>query len=312
MSNQTPTAESSGNMKSSLENPYNALLEACNDDPHRIQQRYETHRRDRNQQQQLQMLSPAFQGFNIDPVLKKLVTKEPDFEDPRNCLVFWGRPPQRIRETIDAIQKTLRRVSSSIWLMPLEHLHITTLEMAHSRTADEISDMVDVMGSKIAEICNFLPDHRSRLVKPLVSFDASAIALSFLPAAGEDMRIDEGSSDAYTYHHLRRDLYDMCQRTGVPVASRYVVPSAHLTIARFVDQDIYKHSKMKELINALTSVNEDLQSRHWDQQARGGKHASSLQWVVGEEKGLVCRKMRVWYGDGESHYEGRGFESPSI
>ena len=37
-----------------------------------------------------------------------------------------------------------------------------------------------------------------------------------------------------TYHHLRSALHSRITRSGVPIASRYVVPSAHITLARYV------------------------------------------------------------------------------
>jgi len=121
--------------------------------------------------------------------------------------------------------------------MPLECLHMTVLEVTHSQTEAEISKLVDMMESKIPEITDHTENHRARLVKPMLSYDAAAIALSFLPAAGEDIygRRDL-EAESYTYHHLRRDIYALSNITGVEIASRYVVPSSHLTIARFVTQ----------------------------------------------------------------------------
>ncbi len=68
------------------------------------------------------------------------------------------------------------------------------------------------------------------------------IAVSFLPAAGETVvspppvapEPDHQAylSDEYTYHHLRRDIFDIAREAGVDVGSRYVVPSAHITLGR--------------------------------------------------------------------------------
>lgn len=113
--------------------------------------------------------------------------------------------------------------TTDLWLMPLPNLHMTALEITHSLTAPEIHSLVETMQPIIPTMCNYLLDHHAPLVKPILSYDSSALALSFLP--------DECSS--YTYHHLRRDLYDLA--TGgytdpkVKIESRYVVPSAHIT-----------------------------------------------------------------------------------
>ena len=113
------------------------------------------------------------------------------------------------------------------------NLHMTALEITHSLTQQEIDSLVEQMIPGVPEITGHTYSHRARLVKPVVSFDAQALALSFLPAAGEPGTTAEGQ-DSYTYHHLRKDLFTKAQATGVKVASRYVVPSAHLTVGRFV------------------------------------------------------------------------------
>ena len=88
--------------------------------------------------------------------------------------------------------------------MPLECLHMTVLEIAHSRSKAEIEYMVEIMAEKIPEITDFTYSHRARLVKPIISYDAAAIALSFLPAAGEPSSGNrETTDDAYMLYHPR-------------------------------------------------------------------------------------------------------------
>ena len=186
------------------------------------------------------------------------------------------------------------------WMMPPDNLHTTTLEITHSLTEPEISARLEKLEPKLEEITDFTYEHRTRLVNPMVSFDASAIALSFVPA----------SDNAYTYHHLRRELYDLCKSTGVTVESRYVVPSAHLTIGRFVDytdlgdgsSDIVVPEKARAWIDKLEEINAWLKRDHWVSDSRTGSG-----WTVGEEKGLDCNKGRLWYGNGERVRLGRGF-----
>lgn len=203
-----------------------------------------------------------------------------------------------------------------LWLMPLDCLHMTALEITHSLTAPEIEDLVHTMNPKIPDITDFTFTHRARLVRPMLSYDSAAIALSFVPAAGEDLSEDPAdSSDSYTYHHLRRDLYHLCSNTGVAIASRYVVPSSHLTIARFVTQkDISKDGdenvpdplKTKKMIEKLEETNAWLQENFWP--ANGHEIGEGGQWIVGEERGLECRKGTLWYGGGEKVRLGKGFE----
>ena len=196
--------------------------------------------------------------------------------------------------------------------MPIECLHMTVLEITHSKTEAEIEHLVNSMDGKIPEIADFTYHHRARLVKPMLSYDAAAIALSFLPAAGEGLpEAKAADADTYTYHHLRRDLYGLCKSAGVEVDSRYVVPSSHLTIARFVTQkDISSkdsngvdRGKIEGLVGKLEEINAELRSRYWSEDSSSGEGS----WVVGEEKGLVNRRGTLWYGGGHSHYEGKGF-----
>ena len=194
--------------------------------------------------------------------------------------------------------------------MPLECLHMTVLEVAHSRNEAEIEDMTIAMEQKIPEITNFTCSHRTRLVKPMISYDAAAIALSLLPAAGELVaKSYDTKNDEYTYHHLRRDVYALSKGTGIEVASRYVVPSSHLTIARFVTHTDFANdasegvdsNKVANLVKKIEEINRELELHYWPEAAG--------TWIVGEEKGLVCRKGTVWYGGGQTLHAGQGFSS---
>jgi len=199
--------------------------------------------------------------------------------------------------------------STDLWFMPPDNLHMTALEVTHSKAMPEIEDLVQLMGERpIEAITDYTYTHRARLFEPLLSFDTAAIALSFLPAAGEALKNGrESKADEYTYHHLRRDLYDSCQNTGIDVGSRYVVPSAHLTIARFVTQDVYKEGKVAELVEGFDKINEDLRSKYWPEDKGGDQdNKDVVQWVVGEEKGLECRMGRLWYGGGQRVRLGEG------
>ena len=199
-----------------------------------------------------------------------------------------------------------------LWLMPLECLHMTALEITHSKTEAEIDHLVKTMDSKVPEIADFTYHHRARLVKPMLSYDAAAIALSFLPASGEGLpNAKAADADTYTYHHLRRDMYGLCKSAGVEVASRYVVPSSHLTIARFVTQnDISSkdgssidRGKVQGIVGRLEEINVELRSKYWSEDSL----TSEGSWIVGEEKGLDYRRGTLWYGGGHSHYVGKGF-----
>ncbi|KAI4240201.1 MAG: hypothetical protein LQ352_007693 [Teloschistes flavicans] len=307
----------SGISGTSSENPYNTLIEACNDDPSSIQTRYGRHRETRNAAQKTKFLASDFSGMSIDPILYKLVNPQthPGFADSRNCLVFWARPPAPLKRLIADLQRKLTAMAPNLWLMPIERLHMTALEITFSLTAPEIDDIVAQMVSKIPQITDYPYQHRARLIKPMLSYDTAAIALSFEPAAGESPPKDRSpTADIYTYHHLRRDLYGLSKETGVDVASRYVVPSSHLTIARFVTQtDVAKAeddhtpdpAKVQRLIAYIEEINADLREQYWPHNGQDIKDGG--QWIVGEGKGLDCRKGTLWYGGGETVRLGKGF-----
>lgn len=188
--------------------------------------------------------------------------------------------------------------------MPQEKLHLTALEVTHSLTDGEIKALVKQMESKIPEITDWTNTHRARLIKPMLSFDGAALALSFLPAAGEALsRGRSEADDTFTYHHLRRDLYTLSEETDVKIESRYVVPSSHITVGRFLTQDDHV-GKMNKWIEAIEEINAWLEHEYWPKEdiiAEGG------EWIVGQEKGLDCREGTVWYGGGQTVRLGKGF-----
>jgi hypothetical protein len=197
---------------------------------------------------------------------------------------------------------------TALWLMPTENLHTTVLEVAHSLNEAQIEDLVQTLKSSTAitrgQIAEHPITHQSRLLKPMVSFDSSAMALSFAPAAAEPLTERSGGhDDHYTYHHLRRDIFDMVRKTGIPVASRYIVPSAHITIARFITREGFQvagqldHSCVQLLVDRIDDINKKLERMYWPQP--DGTVPEKGEWVVGQDQGLVIRRGRLWYGGGE-------------
>lgn len=242
---------------------------------------------------------------------------------------------------------------------------MTTLEVAHSLTPPEIASLVGPLRASLAEITGYPSAHRARLVRPMVSYDLSALALSFLPAAGEhggptsppparpapgesggfdygegegwaavedenDERRTAGGSgaagtasrgDAYSYHHLRRDVFDLISTTGVPVASRYVVPSAHITLARYLVQgDHGTAAERGAWVAHIDRVNAWLEREvwAWDGEGEGLKAQHDFdgtplvrpfvgEWIVGHERGLDARCGALWYGGGRTIMLGEGF-----
>ncbi|KAF5025247.1 hypothetical protein F66182_2713 [Fusarium sp. NRRL 66182] len=298
------------------ENPYNALIKTCNDNPAEIQTLYSVHRAKRNAQQAEKFLASDFQELIIDQTLLRLEdqTVEPGFLDKRNCLVFWARPPDHIIRLASKLQELLKQAAPSVWLMPSHRMHGTALEVAFSKTPEEIAGLASTLRPFIADIVNYTYSHRSRLVKPMVSYDLSAFALSFLPASGEpslsppltEPVATDGitQEDSYTYHHLRRDVFDKVQEAGVEVGSRYQVPSAHITLGRYLNHDDHDTpEKRASWVKTIDETNEWLEKEVWDNP--GSEFIG--EWLVGQERGLDARNGTLWYGGGKTIMMGEGF-----
>lgn len=202
--------------------------------------------------------------------------------------------------------------------MPTHRMHMTTLEVTHSRTPEEIAPLVSTMRPAIPKLVNYTFSHRSRLVKPMLSYDLAAIAVSFLPAAGEPVvspppvppvanpTVHNGHNinDFYTYHHLRRDAFDLAKLSGVEVGSRYVVPSAHITLGRYLGQEDHATPELrKQWIQTIDEINDWLQKEVWD--SSEGEFVG--EWIVGQERGLDARNGALWYGGGRTVMLGEGF-----
>lgn len=193
-------------------------------------------------------------------------------------------------------------------------MHLTVLEVAFSKTPDEIAALVSTLRPAIPSITSYTYSHRARLVKPMISYDLSAFAVSFLPASGEPKLSPdpvpptptEGitQGDGYTYHHLRRDVFDQVKAAGIEVGSRYQVPSAHITLGRYLTHaDHDTPEKRANWIKAIDGINEWLEQQVWDQ------HDAEFvgEWVVGQERGLDARNGTLWYGGGRTILLGEGF-----
>ena len=221
--------------------------------------------------------------------------------------------------------------------MPSYRMHMTTLEISHSQTPSKIASLLARFRPSIPEIVCYPYaglHHRPRLVKPLISHDLAAVALSFLPAAAADdnepvlsppgvpdtdaeyaamagggrespaVLKREKEHDFYTYHHLRRDLYALVEMSGVKASSRYVVPSAHITLARFLSQDDHNTQERRGAwVRKIDEINEWLQAELWSKT----HHDFVGEWCVGQEKGLDCRTGALWYGGGRTVMLGEGF-----
>lgn len=94
-------------------NPYEALIKLGHDQPAGIQSIYSIHRSKRNAQQREKFLASDYKELTIDPFLFRLENPkvEPGFRDPRNCLVFWARPPEHVIQLVSHLQMLLKQAA---------------------------------------------------------------------------------------------------------------------------------------------------------------------------------------------------------
>ena len=136
----------------------------------------------------------------------------------------------------------------------------------------------------------------------MLSYDSAAVALSFVPAAatttteGESADGEGEEEPNYTYHHLRRDIYNLCKSTGVQIASRYTVPSAHLTIARFLTQrDILPSSSSSSSSHSQEAHHNDDTIDELDETYKPAIDHEKLHRLVGKLEGLNLWLQREYW-----------------
>lgn len=172
---------------------------------------------------------------------------------------------------------------------PITNLHLSLLELGHSMTADANAALVTRLATSLSALLSYPRAHSARLYRPTLACDASSLVLKFLPA-----------DDAYSIHHLRRDLFERVRTSGVSIAPRYVVPSAHLSVARFVDNGDFEEegrtsvAKMQGWWALVEAINKNLAERF---DSRSGGRDEDGAWTVDNAQ---CRYGAQWYGGGQS------------
>jgi hypothetical protein len=141
--------------------------------------------------------------------------------DQRCGINFVCRPTTEIRKAITGIQKHLNNLEPEQYYYPELDIHLTLLEMCHSRMPQEVIEIANDLTSKLLSL--FQDVASFTLYSPALSLDRRGCALTFLP-----------SNDTL---QLSRDLLAIRLRdSGIPLAPRYKATSAHVSIMRYVLQ----------------------------------------------------------------------------
>jgi vesicle-fusing ATPase len=218
-----------------------------------------------------------------------------------------------------------------LWVSPSHLRHITVLEVAHTKTPLQIKEYMNGLRSYLEDLLKYPCSHMVRLHRPLLSYDGAGVALTFLPADSDPGFLKPSSqldkvaicSADCSYHHLRRDMFNLCAETGVIPESRYHNPSAHVTIARFITSvdfsaetsangdtesllAVHGPERMKKWIDTIEEINRWLMEEYWPDPSNDllpnpppSETDAAGQWIIGKDAILDCRTGNNWYGGGD-------------
>jgi len=156
-------------------------------------------------------------GGVIDEVLRSEL-KVPGTD--RRCGVNLAcRPPNDVATAVRFVQKILSQFEPDQYYYPPSDLHLTLVEICHSRSLEETSNLADSIRTKLRDVVASLP--APRLMSPMLGFDARACAVNFFPADG-------------TLRSVRQSIREQLVKLRVAIDSRYEPQSAHLTIMRYI------------------------------------------------------------------------------
>ena len=145
-------------------------------------------------------------------------------------------------------------------------------EVTNSLSRPELDDVLVKLIPHLPKLST-IPSELSPIVldAPQLNLELSGIALSFLPR----------DRNLLTF---RARLWDTIARAGVMPRLRYALPSAHVTIGRFVEKGRGLGLERSEWVKLLQEINKDLEQYHGE-------------WKI--EKVLV-REGALWYGGGKT------------
>lgn len=156
-------------------------------------------------------------GISIDNYLvQELNSPGTDMRCGVNLVCYPSDPV--VKHIID-IQNYLRSFEPDQYYYPSTDLHLTLVEICHSRTTSDAKRIAEGILPQI----NFVLENLSspKLDSPMLTFSARGVALNFLP------------SD-HTLQNIRCSIRERLRQIGFPIAARYEATSAHLSLMRYI------------------------------------------------------------------------------
>jgi 2'-5' RNA ligase len=155
------------------------------------------------------------------PVVDKILVQELDqpHTDMRCGVNIICRPTIEVVKYIVSIQEYLSRFEPDQYYYPPSDLHLTLVEICHSRPPEDASFIAGVVASEIRRIAAMtsLP----KVDSPMLAFDSHAVALNLLPT-------DDALQSA------RQFILEELSNLGISMDSRYETKSAHVTLMRYI------------------------------------------------------------------------------
>lgn len=172
------------------------------------------------------------------PCVDRMLVQELDspHTDMRCGVNIICRPSTDVVQYILSIQEYLRVSEPDQYYYPPSDLHLTLVEICHSRTPEDALRIAGVVGPEIRRLAAItsLP----KVDSPMLVFDSHAVALNFLPT-------DEALQNA------RQSIREGLVNIGISTDARHETKSAHVTLMRYITP---LRSSSEEWVSSLLNV----------------------------------------------------------
>ncbi|CUM65865.1 uncharacterized protein PRCAT00003515001 [Priceomyces carsonii] len=182
--------------------------------------------------------------INVDPILAGVT------EDNRYTCGIVARPSESLTEKVQLIQNIIKssvKANQALWFLPPELLHLTVLEIALLLPKSSIMKIVEEVLPHIETILRIANDGPV-LNEPLICFDSNAIAVSFTSVGKCSSR-------------YRQDVFESVSLYDIKAQPRYLSPTMHITIVRFVKE--LDEEDIKSLLQKVDELNSSIQNFEW-------------------------------------------------
>lgn len=129
------------------------------------------------------------------------------------------RPTGDVASYIKEIQRKLSKLEPTQYYYPSSDLHLTLLELCHSRKPEEATQIATQTERFLNEILTGIGS--ATVDNPILGFDERGCALNFIP-------VDDALQEA------RTTIRHCLETHGIAVDARYLPKSAHVSLMRYI------------------------------------------------------------------------------